>query len=173
MKNIIDLNKKLRELAEQTKGHERALRKGIEKNARIACEAMEQAAKKHTPHEGDGKARGFNVISNSLQDSWVAEYTPSANKNEVGTVSLSNDKPYAKYVQEGHRVKKHFVPWLYKDGMGTLSYETNHSQPLFGLVVGTKTPFVKGVDMVGPAVEAFNEKFDELTKKLMARLFGE
>lgn len=172
MIKTFDLAEQLNKLAEQAKGHERALRKGIEKNARIACEAMEQAAKDHTPHSGDGKKRGFNVINDSLQESWMAEYKPSQKKKEVGSVSLTNDKPYAIYVQNGHKMKKHFVPWLYKDGMGTLSYETNQSQPLFGLVVGNKTPFVKGVDMVGPAVDVFNESFDELNEQLLKKLRG-
>lgn len=171
MNNTFDLAEQLRKLAEEAKGHERALSKGVERNARIACEAMEQAAKDHTPHSGDGKKRGFNVINDSLQESWVAEYKPSQNKKEVGSVSLTNDKHYAIYVQNGHKMTKHFVPWLYKDGMGTLSYETNHAQPLFGLVVGNKTPFVKGVDMVGPAVDAFNESFDELNEQLLKK-FG-
>lgn len=172
MNNTFDLADKLKKLTEEVKCHERALKKGIEKNARVACEAMEQAAKDHTPHSGDGKKRGFNVINDSLQESWVAEYKPSQNKQEVGSVSLTNDKHYAIYVQNGHKMTKHFVPWLYKDGMGTISYETNHSQPLFGLVVGNKTPFVKGVDMVGPAVDAFNEVFDELNDKLLKKLGG-
>ena len=171
MNNTFDIADQLKKLAKEANGHERALKKGIEKNARVACEAMEQAAKDHTPHSGDGKKRGFNVINDSLQESWVAEYKPSQNKKEVGSVSLTNDKPYAIYVQNGHKMTKHFVPWLYKDGMGTLSYETNHSQPLFGLVVGDKTPFVKGVDMVGPATDAFNEVFDALNEQLLKK-FG-
>lgn len=171
MKTTFDLSDKLKAFAEQTKKQQKELLKGIEKNARIACKAMEQAAKEHTPHSGDGKKRGWNVISDSLQEAWVAEYSPSQSKKTLGKVTLSNYKSYAKYVQEGHRVSKHFVPWLYKDGAGTLSYETNHNQPLFGLVVGTKTKFVKGVDMVGAAINAFNETFGMLNSKLIKKIF--
>jgi hypothetical protein len=170
MKTSFDLSQKLKQFAEEARENQRKLRDGIERNARIACEAMEQAAKDHTPHKDDGKPRGFNTITNALQESWVAKYEPSNNKKDVGTVTLTNDKPYAGYVQNGHRVSKHFVPWLYKDGMGTLSYETDHNQPMFGLVVGAKTPYVKGVDMVGPAEEAFDKVFDKLTKKLLNEL---
>jgi hypothetical protein len=57
--------------------------------------------------------------------------------------------------------------------MGTLSYETDHNQPMFGLVVGTKTPYVKGVDMVGPAVKAFIESFDKSTQKVLDKHLNE
>lgn len=170
MKKIFTINNKMSELAGKAKTYRDRLRRGINKSARIACEAMEEAAKAHTPHRGDGKRRGFNVIRNSLQDSWKAEYTPSHSKNRLGNITLTNSKPYAKFVQNGHRVKRHFVPWLYIDNTGTLSYETNHGQPMFGLIVGTKTPFVKGVDMIGPAEKAFNDTFETLTQKLFGKL---
>lgn len=169
MKTTFDLIQQLNTIAKKAKGSIKSLRNAVERNAVIACEAMEETAKAHTPHSGDGKRRGFNVISNSLQESWVAEYIPSGEKNQVGSISLTNNKPYAVFVQNGHKVSRHFVPWLYKDGGGMLSYETNHNQPMFGLIVGTKTPYVKGVDMVGPAVDAFNDKFDELTQKTLSK----
>lgn len=165
MKSSFDLGKKLNDIAVGAKLQQKALRSGFERNARKACVAMVEAAMEHTPHKGDGKIRGQNMISDSLQKSWVAKYEPAKDKKEIGTVILENKKPYAIYVQKGHKLTKHFVPWLYKDG-NVISYETNHNQKLFGLVVGTKTHYVKGVDMVGPAEEAFNKKFDELNAKL-------
>lgn len=170
MSNGFDLDKKLKVLADNAKSMSKSVRKQITKDVLEACDIMVQTAKEHTPHEGDGKKRGFDVISNSLQDGWNADFETSQNSKEVGTVSLTNDKYYAKFVQNGHKVKRHFVPWLYKDGMGTISYETDHGQPLFGLVVGTNTPYVKGVDMVGPAVEAFNEAIEERGEKLPLKI---
>jgi hypothetical protein len=167
MKVSFDLKSKLEIISEKAAKANKKVMAKIHQNARDACEAMVEAAREHTPHEGDGKRRGFNVISNSLQDSWHAEFQPSQEKNEVGTVKLENTKSYAIYVQRGHKVTKHFVPWLYKDGMGTISYETDHNQPMFGLVVGTKTPYVKGVDMIGPAHDAFNRVFTASTKKTL------
>jgi hypothetical protein len=167
MKVSFDLKSKLEAISKKAAKANKKIMAKIHQNARDACEAMVEAAREHTPHEGDGKRRGFNVISNSLQDSWHSEFQPSQEKNEVGTVKLENAKSYAVYVQRGHKVNKHFVPWLYKDGTGTISYETDHDQPLFGLVVGTKTPYVKGVDMVGPAHEAFNRAFGASTKKTL------
>lgn len=167
MKTTFSLSDQLRQFAKDASDAQRALKKGMIENIQNACDVMVNAAKEHTPHEGDGKKRGFNVISNSLQDSWGAEFKKSDKTGELGKVSLFNNKEYAKYVQEGHKVTKHFVPWLYKDDMGTLSYETFHAQPMFGLVVGTKTPYVKGVDMIGPAKEAFNKSMEESNLKLI------
>lgn len=167
MKTTFSLSDQLKQFAKDASDAQRKLKKGMIENIQKACNAMVEVAKEHTPHDGDGKKRGFNMITNSLQDSWHAEFQPSQKKNEVGTVKLENTKSYAIYVQRGHKVSKHFVPWLYKDGMGTISYETDHNQPLFGLVVGTRTPYVKGVDMIGPAHEAFNRVFTASTKKTL------
>lgn len=165
-----DLSEKLKKISKDAAKMSKQLKRQICDNAMIACEAMEEAAKANTPNKDDGKVRGFNVISNSLQDGWRAEFKESNKSNELGEVSLTNDKPYAPYVQNGHNVKKHFVPWLYKDELGTISYETFHAQPMFGLVVGTKTNYVEGVDMIGPAEKAFEEKFDELNKETLNNL---
>lgn len=167
MKVTFNLSSKMEAISKNAKKVQKKLMAGIRQNARDACEIMQEVAREHTPHEGDGKRRGFNVITNSLRESWHAEFQPSQEKGEVGTVKLENSKSYAVYVQRGHKVNKHFVPWLYKDGMGTISYETDHNQPVFGLVVGTRTPYVKGVDMVGPAHDAFNRVFTSSTKKTL------
>lgn len=173
MAYTFELGKKLQQLAKSSLECQKTLSKAFEQNIEQACEAMEEAAKAATPHEGDGKQRGFNVINNSLQESWKAEYKPTKSKRHFGKITLTNSKYYAAFVQNGHKVKKHFVPWLYKDGMGTLSYETDHNQPVFGLVVGTKTPYVKGVDMVGPAVKAFFSSFDKDTQKVLDKHLNE
>lgn len=167
MKVTFNLSSKLETLSKNAKDARKKIMAGIRQNARDACEIMQEVAREHTPHDGDGKRRGFNVINNSLQAAWHAEFRPSQEPNEVGVVKLENAKSYASYVQMGHKVTKHFVPWLYKDDLGTISYETDHNQPLFGLVVGTRTPYVKPVDMIGPAHDAFSRAFIASTQKLL------
>lgn len=171
MKITITLGKSLQKIRAFADVLQKEMPKEIMKNAHKACEAMEAEAKAHTPHANDGKTRGKNVISNSLMESWKATCVPSRTDTKIGKVILTNNKKYAQFVQSGHRVKRHFVPWLYKDASGTISYETNHSQPLFGLIVGTKTTYVDGVNMIGPAVEAFNKTFDKLNRGLL-KSFG-
>lgn len=177
MKQEFDLNKKLKQLAERARVTENEIRASIIRNIRSSCSVMERVAKEHTPNSGDGKKRGYNVINNSLQNAWTARYIRSENKKTIGKVILENPKSYAPFVQFGHKLKKHFVPWLYKDSNGTISYETNHNQPMFGIVVGTKTTYVKGVDMIGPARQAFFEKFnllnDRTVNRILSKRFGE
>lgn len=170
MNSTFDLAKQLKRYASLMRDISPELKKGVEDNARKACIEAEAAVKAKTPHPGDGKQRGQNMITGGLQSSWHVTYEPQ-NGTTIGTVQFRNDKPYAEYVQSGHRVTKHFVPWLYKDG-NILSREINHNQPLFGLVVGGKTPFVKGIDMVGAGTKKFNEVFRKLNQELFKRMFS-
>lgn len=127
----------------------------MRKNIRGALGETLKAVRASTPHAGDGRPRGVNMISNSLFNSWHANY--SAHGSKLGFLELSNARPYAKYVQEGHRVTRHFVPWLYIGGNGLINRETNHSGRLFGLTVGVPETYVPGIDMTGPAVQTFSD----------------
>lgn len=167
MKTTFDLADKLKRLSKEMNDYGSGLTRGIKRNAITASETMVEVAKENTPNSTDGKKRGFNVISDSLQRSWYSRCRTNFGKKIVCKVTLENTKPYAMFVQNGHYVKRHFVPWLYKDKNGTISYETNHSQPVFGLIVGTKTKYVKGVDMISPALEAFDKEFNRLNIDLI------
>lgn len=164
----LDLGKQLKKYSALMKGASAKLKNAMKRNAEKACESAERAIKEKTPHPGDGKPRGQNVINGALQQAWKVRFE-TGSSNVFGIVVITNEKPYAKYVQEGHRVAKHFVPWLYKDG-SVLSREINHEQSLFGLVVGVKTTYVKGIDMVGAGVKAFNKTFGELNQKLFEKV---
>lgn len=58
--------------------------------------------------------------------------------------TLANQVQYASYVNDGHRVDKHFVPGLIVNG-GRLEMAPDGVDG--GLMVGTKTPYVKGLYM--------------------------
>ena len=174
MDGVFRLSDKLRAYSKQINKGITAFRKGLEENAVIACGSAKRVAEEHTPHQGDGKRRGNNVITNALQQSWHVD-CDIVNRNDreriYALVTITNDKYYAPFVQYGHRMSVHFVPWLYIDGQRTISRSLNQSGPLFGLTVGRKTPFVKGVDMIGPAIEEFNNVFDRLNTELLKRSF--
>ncbi|MFR2781274.1 MAG: hypothetical protein ACLTBL_09905 [Clostridium sp.] len=61
---------------------------------------------------------------------------------------LNNHMQYASYVNDGHRVDKHFVPGLIKNG-SLLERSPDGSG---GLMVGTKTTYVKGKYMKQKAI---------------------
>lgn len=178
MKVKTDLPVKLKEYAKDNDKRLAQLRIEIENNAQIAKDYAYKVLLQKTPHAGDKKARGANMIgtgSDTLNSSWQMEYELSDKADgadgPLATITITNEKSYAPFVEYGHRLTKHFVPWLYIDSQGLLARETDHNQPLFGLTVGGKTPFVKGVGMVEKAMKAFDRKFDKLNKQSMQKLF--
>lgn len=165
-----ELGEKLRKLMDSVPKMREQIIAGIEQNISDAADMAVLAARQASPHPNDGKRRGFNVITGELAAHWSWRYVKEnsgSKQNLFGAVYLYNDTSYASFVQNGHVMHKHFVPWLYIDAMGTISYETNHNLPMFGLVVGTRTKYVEGRDMTGPALKAFDETFKKLTEDLL------
>lgn len=108
--------------------------------------------KKGTDSEGHV---GVNMRTGELKEHWatdsVVEPLVTGGKYET---FLKNDKEYASYVDQGHRMDRHFVPGLYIDENGVLNYDPARN---VGLVVGTKTKYVKGEFMVDKAVEEYRK----------------
>ena len=64
---------------------------------------------------------------------------------------LKNDMQYSSYVNDGHRVDKHFVPGLVVNG--NLLEEDPDGEG--GIMVGTKTTYVKGKYMKEKAIKRY------------------
>lgn len=140
------------------------------RNTVDAAKEMVLAAKEATPPKWDAPNRGRNTFTGALADSW--RYRVRMNQDGSIDVLLSNNMPYASFVNDGHKMNQHFVPWLYVDSSGFLSrHKPISGEQLFGLVVGNKTKYVPGADMVGQAEDRFNEVFDRLMAKTNAK-FG-
>ena len=73
---------------------------------------------------------------------------------------------YASYVENGHRLDKHFVPGLYIEN-GLLA---RHADGSGGLIVGTKTHWVKGEFMAEKGKAAYHQAIARLLQKEIARL---
>lgn len=77
---------------------------------------------------------------------------------------LANDKEYASYVNDGHRMDRHFVPGLYINPYsGMLEYAPGAD---VGIVVGTKTAYVPGLFMVDEAKKVYQETVQTESAKL-------
>ena len=77
---------------------------------------------------------------------------------------LNNDKQYASYVNDGHRMDRHFVPGLVIiPESGMLEYNPDGKG---GIVVGTKTQYVEGLFMA----EAAHEEYDRGVRAEAERL---
>ena len=119
--------------------------------------AIEAAQAATPPKEGTGRGSyiGTNTITGELKAHWATDSvtTPAIVGNRVETY-LNNNKDYASYVNDGHRMDRHFVPGLYVNPeSGLLEYDPTAK---VGLVVGTKTRYVKGEFMVDQAKEAYD-----------------
>lgn len=120
------------------------------KNATIR--AVEKATELTPPTKDD--LRGTNTRTGEMKAHWGSDSTinPAKSGDSYKTV-LANNMEYASYVNDGHRMDRHFVPGLYVNpSSGMLEYDPTAD---VGLVVGTKTAYVPGIFMVDAAKEEY------------------
>lgn len=139
-----------------------------EAQVKAATKAVEVAAENTPPKSGRGQA-GPNMLTGELQAHWATDSQVEPTVTSEGYTSvLANNVQYASYVDQGHRLDKHFVPGLYIDENGQLARDLSRN---VGLVVGAKTKFVKGEFMVDKAKAAYEEtlldELDGVIKKVM------
>lgn len=117
--------------------------------------AVEAAADATPPKAGTGRLPGTNTVTGQLKQHWAidSKIAPVRKGNAIQT-ELNNNMEYASYVNDGHRMDRHFVPGLYIDENGQLNYDPSAK---VGLIVGTKTKYVKGEFMVDKAKEAYQK----------------
>lgn len=126
----------------------------------VAAAEAKIVAMERSPHRGD---TGVSLTTGNLAAHWDARVE---RQTDGFVFYLTNDVPYASYVNDGHRMSKHFVPWLYVDPSGGLRREKpTPGEPVFGIMVGTKTRYVRPVPMVEPAVESFKKTISNHLKE--------
>lgn len=131
----------------------------VQKNA--AMRAVEAAVEATPPKVGD--LRGTGTRSGELKKHWItdSEVEPRGGGISGGGIYrslLKNDLEYASYVNDGHRVDRHFVPGLYiNPNSNQLEYDPAYAEAGGGLVVGTKTTYVKGKFMTDKGKEAYEK----------------
>lgn len=132
--------------------------------------AVEAAADKTPPNTyGDGELRGVHTITGELSQHWETDSQTTPVQSGSGYITtLQNDKDYASYVNDGHRVDQHFVPGLYVDENGLLSYDPAADT---GMVVGTKTKYVEGRYMKEAGIEKYKEVSESELRKLAGEIF--
>lgn len=107
-------------------------------------EAVRVATEK-TP-ANTGKIAGTNTRGSGMSDHWTID---SKTTPINGRTLLANHMQYASYVNDGHRMDKHFVPGLMVDA-GMLQKAPAGVNT--GLVVGTRTTYVPGLYMKEKAI---------------------
>lgn len=137
----------------------------IERTAAGATRRAVEVAVKNTP-PNTGWLKGTNMRTGAMAQAWV---TDSETHPVNGRTVLANNQQYASYVDKGHRMDKHFVPGLIING-GMLERAADGDDG--GIMVGTKTSYVKGLYITNKARReyraAVNEILDREVKKLLS-----
>ena len=126
-------------------------------------EAVRVAAE-NTPPNGGAAIAGTNIRSGQLAQHWEldSQTKPIYSGGSVRTV-LANDKQYASYVNDGHRVDKHYVPGLIANG----NLLERVDPDVGGIMVGTKTTYVEGLYMKQKAIGKYRDVVrNELDKRV-------
>ena len=127
--------------------------------------AIRVATEKTPPTKNDGKLRGKNMITGKLKAGWTEASDTEVKKDGDGwSFTLANNVYYASYVDQGHDLKKHFVPGLHIDEeRGVLYFDDEEPG---GIFVGTKTQKVQGVYMSDQAIQEWEKFMKEKSKEL-------
>ncbi len=166
----------LQQRLQQLKKAKADVPKILERVAKDATLRAIEAAEDATPpkaNTGRGPYIGTNTISGELKAHWATDskVEPIGGALSGGSTHvtiLANDKEYASYVNDGHRMDRHFVPGLYiNPHSGLLEYDPKAK---VGIVVGTKTRYVKGEFMVDKAKAAYEKTVLAELDKEIARL---
>ena len=145
----------------------------LQRTAKLATmKAVEVAAEATPPKAGTG--RGGYIVKNMLTGELSAAWNKDSIKEPIKVGNsyitiLGNNQSYASFVENGHVLNKHFVPGLYIDkAKGVLARETDPEKKV-GLVVGTKTRWVKGEFMAEKGKRAYQKAIESLLRKEIER----
>lgn len=132
--------------------------------------AIEEAAM-NTPPNGQELA-GANRRAGTLANHWGTDSQPAPVKTGDNLLTvLANNMNYASYVNDGHRMDKHFVPGLSVDEVsGMISFNPDKRDKV-GMMVGTKTSYVPGRYMKEKAVDKYEEVAETELRKLAGEVF--
>lgn len=169
MSYTVTLQQRIQQLKKAQANVPEILRRTAKQATLRAIEAAQEAT---PPKEGTGRGPyiGTNTVTGELKAHWATDSNaePVVNGNRYETF-LNNSKDYVSYVNDGHRMDRHFVPGLYiNPESGLLEYDPTAK---VGLVVGTKTRYVKGEFMVDKAKEAYERAVLSTLDKETKRLF--
>ena len=115
--------------------------------------AVEKATELTPPTLDD--LSGTNTRSGEMKQHWASDSKViPARRGDTYETELNNDKQYASYVNDGHRMDRHFVPGLViNPESGMLEYNPDGRG---GIVVGTRTQYVEGLFMEEAAHEEYH-----------------
>lgn len=161
----------LQEYIKKLEAAQAALPEMLADVARNATLRAVEAAQDKTPPTTDSLS-GTNTRTGELKERWAVDSRtePYGLLGGELVTNLSNNANYASYVNDGHRMDKHFVPGLHKDSYtGMLEYDPGRRGEV-GMMVGTKTTYVEGLHMSDAGIEAYKHTVKIETEKAVNKL---
>ena len=134
-----------RKRLEELRKAQQDIPKIIDEVAEVATIEAVRKARDNTPPNGNAPLAGTNMRTGAMAAAWEKD---SITTPTHGKTVLVNSQLYASYVNDGHRVDKHYVPGLYPNGGLLERVDPN----VGGIVVGTQTSYVKGLFMKEKAI---------------------
>lgn len=129
----------------------------IDKVAETATIAAVDKATEKTPPFGGAAIAGVNARTGDLAQHWTLD---SVTRPVNGKTELNNKMQYASYVDQGHRMDRHFTSHLAVEGGMLVGKPAGDG----GLMVGVHTDYVPGRYMVDRA----KEKYKSEVKRMLA-----
>ena len=116
--------------------------------AKTGTMAAVETAAEHTPPNGGAPIRGVNTRTGEMAQAWATDSITqpmglALSGGGTAVTMLRNNLQYASYVNDGHRMDKHFTTHVAIEN-GMLVGKPDGTG---GLVVGTKTSYVPGLYM--------------------------
>lgn len=172
MSDTVSLQQRIQQLKKAQANLPKVLYNAQKRATQQAVKAVQAAT---PPKKGTGRSPyiGANTITGELKARWATDskVEPMGGALSGGgtyTTLLANSMDYASYVNDGHRMDRHFVPGLYVNPYsGLLEYDPEMKK---GIVVGTKTKYVKGEFMVDKGKEAYQKSIQEELDREIRRL---
>lgn len=139
----------------------------LQNAAREATKRAVEVAAQKTP---ENKLRGTNAATGGLRSHWAEDSVIEPVKTSEGyNTILWNKLQYASYVDEGHRVDRHFVPGLIiNPNSGMLEYNPNGEG---GIVVGTQTQYVPGIHMSDDGKAEYEKAVTQILAQRVKEVF--
>lgn len=158
----------LQEYIKKLEAAQAALPEMLSDVARNATIRAVEAAQDKTPPTADSLS-GTNTRTGELKQHWATDSRtePERQGGEIVT-ELNNNKEYASYVNDGHRMDKHFVPHLTVEPYSGL-LQIDMDKP-GGMMVGTKTTYVEGLHMSDAGIEAYKHTVKVEAEKAVNKL---
>ena len=127
----------------------------MEEVAEGATIAAVERATELTPPNGAAIA-GTGTRTGEMAEAWTVDsVTKPVMTAASARTMLANNMQYASYVNDGHDMDEHYVPGLHIDSInGGIYFDLNQKG---GIVVGTKTKYVKGKYMKQAAIGRYRK----------------